>query len=63
MHHFTENSLPPILRDPKPELLLLLANIILFRVLLLKLSFERTGKGVLFITVALVVIYYFGRFK
>jgi len=63
VHQFTENSLPPFLHEPKPELVVLLANIFLFRFLMIKLSYERTGKGVLFCTVALVVIYYFGKFK
>lgn len=63
LHRYTENELPPILHEPKPELVILLLNIFLFRFLLLKLKYEQTGKGVLFSTVLLVMIYYFGRMK
>ena len=63
LHRYTEYTLPRILHAPKPELIVLLLNIILFRFLILKVRYEQTGKGVLFITVALVMIYYFARIK
>ena len=57
------SDVPRYWMEPKPELLLLLANIFLFRYLLLKVQYERTGRGVLFVTILLVMIYYFGRMK
>jgi len=63
VHRYTEYNLPSILHAPKPELFILLLNIILFRFLLLKARYEQTGKGVLFSTVALVMVYYFVKLK
>lgn len=54
---FTENM--AILRPPFPQLLAMLMNILLFRLLIINLKKENTGKGVLFITVLLTLAYFF----
>jgi hypothetical protein len=56
-------DIPRYWTAPKPELVVLLLNIFLFRMLMLKAGYERTGRGVLFATIVLVMIYYFGRMK
>ena len=53
----TDNA--AILRPPFPQLLAMLMNILLFRLLIINLKKENTGKGVLFITVLLTLAYFF----
>ena len=50
---------PAMLRPPFPQLLAMLLNVLLFRVLIINLKKENTGKGVLFITVLLTLAYFY----
>jgi hypothetical protein len=48
---------------PRIELITILLNIILFRVVIVNLEKEKTGKGILFITVILSVAFFFLFYK
>ena len=54
---------PYILPPPAVQLLTLLVNIILFRLLMINFKKEQTGKGFLFITVILAFVYFFIFFR
>lgn len=54
---------PYMLRPPVVQLITMLINIILFRVLMINLEKEKTAKGFLFITVIATLIYFFILFK
>ena len=54
---------PYLLRPPAIQLVTLLINIILFRLLMINLNKEQTGKGFLFITVIFALVYFFIFFR
>jgi hypothetical protein len=54
---------PYILRPPIVHLLTMLVNIILFRLLMINYGKEKTGKGLLFVTVIATLAYFFIFFK
>ncbi len=54
---------PYMLRPPAVQLLTLLINIILFRLLMINFNKEQTGKGFLFITVIFALLYFFIFFR
>lgn len=56
---YAEQDIPIYLRRPKPELVGLAVNIFLFRLFMVRLNKEKTGRGILFTTVLLVLMYYF----
>jgi hypothetical protein len=45
--------------EPKPQLISVLINIILFRFMMVSFKKENTGRGILFTTVVLTFIYFF----
>ena len=50
---------PYIFPAPRIELICMLINILFFRVMIVNLGKEKTGKGILFITVILSITYFF----
>jgi hypothetical protein len=50
---------PFVFAEPKIQLLSVLINIILFRLMTVNLKKEKTGRGILFTTVILTFIYFF----
>jgi presenilin-like A22 family membrane protease len=50
---------PYILRPPVVQLLTMLVNIIIFRLMMINYGREKTGKGLLFVTVLSTFIYFF----
>jgi hypothetical protein len=52
-----------IMRPPVVQLLTMLLNIIIFRLLMINLEREKTGKGFLFITVLATLVYFFIYFR
>ena len=61
--NYAEHALPGFLREPRPELVALVINILFFRLLMVNFSYEKTGRGVLFSTVLLVIVYSYSRFR
>ena len=53
---------PYMLKPPTIQLLTMLINIILFRLLIINFKKEETGKGLLFITVLVTLGYFFLHF-
>lgn len=53
---------PYMLKPPTVQLLTMLVNIILFRLLIINFKKEETGKGLLFITVLVTLGYFFLHF-
>ena len=60
---YAEHAMPGFLREPRPELAALVINILLFRLLMVNFSYEKTGRGVLFSTVLLVMLYSYTKFR
>ena len=56
-------EVPRYWQEPKPELLFLVINLVVFRLLVVKANYERMGRGVLMATILLVLIYQFGRMR
>jgi hypothetical protein len=56
-------SNPYILLPPSVQLLSMGINVILFRILIINLKRENTGKGFLFVTVLITLVYFFIFFK
>ena len=54
---------PYIFQAPRVELICILINILFFRVMIVNLEKEKTGRGILFVTVVLSVTYFFLFFK
>ena len=54
---------PFIFPAPRIELICLLINILFFRVMIVNLEKEKTGRGILFVTVILSITYFFLFFK
>ena len=54
---------PYIFPAPRTELICLLINILFFRVMIVNLQKEKTGRGILFITVILAMTYFFLFYK
>lgn len=54
---------PYIFLPPRVELICILINILFFRVMIVNLQKEKTGRGILFITVILSITYFFLFFK
>jgi hypothetical protein len=52
-------SNPFAFEEPRIQLLCILINIILFRYVLVNLNRDRTGRGILFSTVLIALIYFF----
>ncbi len=50
---------PTLFASPRTELLAVTLNVVLFRFLVLRFNREKTGKGVLFITVMITFAYLF----
>jgi hypothetical protein len=50
-------NVPAFWHEPKPELIALLLNIFLFRISIRR--HEKTAQGILFITVVMVIAFYF----
>jgi hypothetical protein len=56
IEHFSNEN---IMRPPVIQLLTMLVNLIVFRILMINLEKEKTGKGFLFVTVLLTLAYFF----
>jgi len=54
---------PYLFPAPRVELICILINILFFRVMIVNLDKEKTGKGILFITVFLSITYFFLFYK
>ena len=54
---------PYFFPSPRIELISILINIILFRIVIVNLNNEKTGRGILFITVLLSILFFFLFFK
>ena len=54
---------PNIFPAPRVELICMLINILFFRVMIVNLEKEKTGRGILFITVILSITYFFLFYK
>ena len=54
---------PYIFPAPRIELICMLINILFFRVMIVNLQKEKTGRGILFITVILSITYFFLFYK
>ena len=54
---------PYIFPAPRIELICMLINILFFRVMIVNLEKEKTGRGILFITVILSITYFFLFYK
>lgn len=54
---------PYIFQAPRVELICILINILFFRVMIVNLQKEKTGRGILFITVILSITYFFLFYK
>jgi hypothetical protein len=52
-----------IFPSPRIELICILINILFFRVMIVNLEKEKTGRGILFITVLLSITYFFLFYK
>jgi hypothetical protein len=52
-----------IMRPPVVQLLTMLMNVIIFRLLMINFDREKTGKGFLFITVLASLVYFFIYFR
>jgi hypothetical protein len=52
-----------IMRPPVVQLLTMLMNVIIFRLLMINFEKEKTGKGFLFITVLMTLAYFFIYFR
>lgn len=52
-----------IMRPPIVQLLTMLMNLIVFRILMINLDKEKTGKGFLFVTVLLTLAYFYIYFR
>ncbi len=52
-----------IMRPPVVQLLTMLMNVIIFRMLMINMDKEKTGKGFLFITVLATLAYFFVYFR
>ncbi len=50
---------PYFFPQPRVELIVILINIIFFRVMIVNLKKEKTGRGILFITVLLAILFFF----
>ena len=48
---------------PRIELITILCNVILFRIVIINLKKDKTGRGILFITVLLSMIFFYLFFK
>lgn len=54
---------PYFFSSPKVELICILINVLLFRVVIINLNKEKTGRGILFSTVLLSMIFFILYFK
>ena len=54
---------PYFFPSPRVELICILINILLFRVMIVNLEKEKTGRGILFVTVILSITYLFLFYK
>jgi hypothetical protein len=54
---------PYLFPAPRIELICMLINILFFRIMIVNLQKEKTGRGILFITVILSVTFFFLFFK
>ena len=54
---------PFILRPPQVQLITMLINVIIFRILIINFDKEKTGKGFLFITVIATLVYFLFFFR
>jgi hypothetical protein len=57
--YYGQQNVPNYLLYPKPELLIVALNVFLFRQYVVKYKREATGKGILFATVIIVLLFYF----
>jgi predicted branched-subunit amino acid permease len=56
MNHFGNEG---VFAEPKPQLIAVLINIIFFRLVIVNYKKEKTGRGILFTTVMLALVYFF----
>jgi hypothetical protein len=54
---------PYIFPSPRIEFICMLINILFFRIMIVNLDKEKTGRGILFITVVLSITYFFLFYK
>jgi hypothetical protein len=54
---------PYIFPAPRVELITILINVLLFRIMIVNIKKEETGKGILFVTVILAITFFILFFK
>jgi hypothetical protein len=54
---------PYLMHPPIVHLITLMLNVIIFRIVIINLDRERTGKGLLFITVIVTLVYFYIYFR
>lgn len=52
-----------LLRPPQVQLITMLINVIIFRILIINYGREKTGKGFLFVTVIATLVYFYIFFR